>query len=93
MIDRAVRLCPRVTQLPIAAAWAGAAAVLPDRLPAIGQSRAVAGLWLATGHEGVGVALGPITGRLIAQLETGEAPAVEPAPFDPDRFDRQPASA
>jgi len=67
MLDRAARLCPRVTQLPIAA-WAGAAAVLPGRLPAIGPSRAVVCLWLATGHEGAGVAVGPITGRLIAQL-------------------------
>jgi glycine/D-amino acid oxidase-like deaminating enzyme len=67
--------------------------LLPDRLPAIGPSRAIEGLWLATGHEGAGVALGPITGPLIAQLYTGEAPIVEPAPFDPDGFDRQPASA
>ena len=44
------------------------------------------GLWLATGHEGAGVALGPVTGRLVAQLYAGEAPVVDPAAFSPDRF-------
>jgi glycine/D-amino acid oxidase-like deaminating enzyme len=46
----------------------------------------VQGLWLATGHEGAGVALGPITGRLVAQLYAGEAPEIEATPFAPDRF-------
>jgi len=88
MIARAARLFPRLAQLPPAATWAGLRPWLPDHLPAIGPSRAVPGLWLATGHEGAGVALGPVTGRLIAQLYAGEPPAVDPAPFDPDRFAR-----
>ena len=46
----------------------------------------VPGLWLATGHEGAGVALGPVTGRLVAQLYAGEPPVVDPGAFDPDRF-------
>jgi D-hydroxyproline dehydrogenase subunit beta len=86
MIARAARLFPRIAALPVAAAWAGLRPWLPDHLPAIGASRAVPGLWLATGHEGACVALGPVTGRLVAQLVCGEAPVVDPAPFDPDRF-------
>jgi glycine/D-amino acid oxidase-like deaminating enzyme len=86
MVERAARLFPRLPQLPVAAAWAGLRPWLPDHLPAIGESRLVPGVWLATGHEGAGVALGPVTGRLIAQLYTGEEPVVDPAPFDPDRF-------
>jgi glycine/D-amino acid oxidase-like deaminating enzyme len=88
MVARAARLFPRLAQLPRAATWAGLRPWLPDHLPAIGASRAVPGLWLATGHEGAGVALGPVTGRLIAQLYAGEPPVVDPAPFDPDRFSR-----
>jgi D-hydroxyproline dehydrogenase subunit beta len=88
MLDRAAQLFPGLRQLPVAAAWAGLRPWLPDHLPAIGPSRAVPGLWLATGHEGAGVALGPVTGRLIAQLYAGESPVVDPAPFDPDRFSR-----
>jgi glycine/D-amino acid oxidase-like deaminating enzyme len=86
MIARAARLFPRLPQLAPAAAWAGLRPWLPDHRPAIGPSRAVPGLWLATGHEGAGVAMGPVTGRLIAQLYAGEPPVLDPASFDPDRF-------
>jgi D-hydroxyproline dehydrogenase subunit beta len=89
MVSRAAHLVPALAALPRAAAWAGLRPWLPDHLPAIGPSRAVAGLWLATGHEGAGVALGPVTGRLVAELYAGERPLVDPAPFAPDRFDRR----
>jgi glycine/D-amino acid oxidase-like deaminating enzyme len=86
MVERAARLFPRLRRLEPAAEWAGLRPWLPDNLPAIGPSKAVPGLWLATGHEGAGVALAPVTGRLIAQLYAGEPPVVDPEPFDPDRF-------
>jgi D-hydroxyproline dehydrogenase subunit beta len=87
MLDRAASLFPGLRELPIAVAWAGLRPWLPDHLPAIGPT-AVDGLWLATGHEGAGVALGPVTGRLVAELYAGEAPVVDPAPFAADRFAR-----
>jgi len=77
---------PGLRALALDAAWAGLRPWLPDHLPAIGPCGPVAGLWLATGHEGAGVALGPVTGRLVAQLYAGEAAIVDPAPFSPDRF-------
>ena len=86
LVERAAALFPALAALPVAGAWAGLRPWLPDRLPAIGPSAAVPGLWLATGHEGAGVALGPVTGRLVAQLFCGEPPVVDPAPFAPDRF-------
>jgi glycine/D-amino acid oxidase-like deaminating enzyme len=86
MLDKAFALMPGLRALALDATWAGLRPWLPGHLPAIGPSRAVEGLWLATGHEGAGVALGPVTGRLVAQLYAGEAPVVDPAPFSPDRF-------
>jgi D-hydroxyproline dehydrogenase subunit beta len=86
MLRQAFALMPGLRGLAVDAAWAGLRPWLPDHLPAIGPSSAVAGLWLATGHEGAGVALGPVTGRLVAQLYAGEPPIVDPAPFSPDRF-------
>jgi glycine/D-amino acid oxidase-like deaminating enzyme len=86
MLARAARLMPFVRDLPPAAAWAGLRPWLPDHLPAIGPSARVPGLWAATGHEGAGVALGPVTGRAVAQALCGEAPVVDLAPFRPDRF-------
>jgi glycine/D-amino acid oxidase-like deaminating enzyme len=41
---------------------------------------------VATGHATVGMALGPVTGDLVAQLVTGEKPAMDLAPLRPDRF-------
>jgi glycine/D-amino acid oxidase-like deaminating enzyme len=46
----------------------------------------VPGLWVATGHEGAGVVLGPISGRLVAQALCGERPDLDLAPYRPDRF-------
>jgi glycine/D-amino acid oxidase-like deaminating enzyme len=86
LVERASRLFGGLARLPRAAAWAGLRPWLPDHLPAIGPSALVPGLWVATGHEGSGVALGPVTGRLLAQAYCGEPAAMDLAPFAPDRF-------
>jgi glycine/D-amino acid oxidase-like deaminating enzyme len=86
MIARGARLVPALAGLEVEDTWVGFRPWLPDHLPAIGPSRRLPGLWLATGHEGAGVALGPVTGRLLAAALCGEPPAVDLAPFDPDRF-------
>ena len=86
LVERATRLVPGLAGLRVESAWAGLRPWLPGGLPAIGPSGAAAGLWIATGHEGAGVAHGPITGRLIAQAICGEPPDLDLAPFDPDRF-------
>ena len=86
LLGAAARLAPAVSALPVESAWAGLRPWLPGGLPAIGPSVAAEGLWIATGHEGAGVAHGPITGRLMAQAICGEQPALDLTPFDPDRF-------
>jgi D-hydroxyproline dehydrogenase subunit beta len=86
LIAQATRLAPGIEGLARNATWAGLRPWLPGGLPAIGPTKAADGLFLATGHEGAGVAHGPITGRLIAQVIGGERPQLDLAPFDPDRF-------
>jgi D-hydroxyproline dehydrogenase subunit beta len=88
LLAQAARLAPEVAGLERITAWAGLRPWLPGGLPAIGPSQAAEGLFIATGHEGAGVAHGPITGRLIAQLICGERPELDLKPFDPDRFTR-----
>ncbi len=85
MLDRAIELVPALRDLPVTRAWCGFRAWLPDGLPAIGPLEHD-GLWATTGHEGAGVGLGPVSGRLLAQLVCGEPPDLDPAPFDPRRF-------
>lgn len=86
LIAHAAQLAPGIAELQIDTAWVGLRPWLPGGLPAIGPTQAADGLFVATGHEGAGVAHGPITGRLIAQLICGEQPEVDVKAFDPDRF-------
>ena len=86
MLERAARVAPVVARLAVRRSWAGLRPFLPDHRPAIGPSRAVEGLWVSTGHEGAGVALGPISGRLLGQAFCGEPASIDLAPFAVDRF-------
>ncbi|RQP35687.1 FAD-dependent oxidoreductase, partial [Burkholderia ubonensis] len=44
------------------------------------------GLWFAFGHNHHGLTLGPVTGRLLAEMMTGETPFTDPSPYRADRF-------
>ena len=67
-------------------AYAGLRPSSPDGLPILGRSPERPGFILATGHEGDGIALSPITGKRIADLLTGHISEAELAPFSPQRF-------
>ncbi|SER70362.1 Glycine/D-amino acid oxidase [Lentzea xinjiangensis] len=82
---RAIALFPMLTNVPVMRAYGGFRPYAPDHLPIIGADPRTPGLWHATGHEGAGVGLAPATGRLLAQLLTGETPLVDPHPFRVDR--------
>ena len=66
--------------------WLGARPCFPDMLPMIGAVPGRRGLWLDTGHHHLGFTQGPVSGRLLAELMTGEAPFTDPAPYRVDRF-------
>jgi D-amino-acid dehydrogenase len=66
--------------------WIGSRPCLPDMLPVIGKARRHAGLWFNFGHQHLGFTLGPVSGRLIAEMMTGQAPFADPTPFAAERF-------
>jgi D-amino-acid dehydrogenase len=66
--------------------WMGRRPCTPDMMPIIGPARNHQGLWFAFGHAHHGLTLGPVTGRLIAEMMTGEETLVDPRPFRADRF-------
>jgi len=66
--------------------WRGLRPTLPDGLPMIGRAKGCSNLWLATGHQMTGLKTAPATGRLLAELMTGEQPSLDPDPFRPDRY-------
>ena len=66
--------------------WMGHRPSMPDGLPVIGIASGCADIVHAFGHGHVGLASGPITGRLAADLVGGRAPVIDPAPYRPSRF-------
>jgi D-amino-acid dehydrogenase len=66
--------------------WIGARPCLPDMLPVIGRAPRHPSLWFDFGHQHHGLTLGPVTGRLLAEMMTGEAPFADPSPFAVERF-------
>jgi D-amino-acid dehydrogenase len=66
--------------------WIGARPCLPDMLPVIGKAPRHAGLWFDFGHQHHGLTLGPATGRLLAEMITGETPFADSSPFAVERF-------
>ena len=68
--------------------WMGRRPCFADTLPVIGRAPQQSGLWLCYGHGHMGLTLGPASGRLIAEMMTGAAPVVDPAPYAAERFGR-----
>jgi D-amino-acid dehydrogenase len=67
--------------------WMGHRPSTPDGRPVIGRSQRSAQVLYAFGHGHVGLAAGPVTGQLVAELAGGQTPAVDMAPYSPRRFD------
>jgi D-amino-acid dehydrogenase len=89
-LERAERLArplfglgERIDQAP----WLGMRPCTPDMRPVIGPAPRHRGLWFAFGHNHHGLTLGPVTGRLLAQMMTGEPPFTDARPYRPARFD------
>lgn len=66
--------------------WVGLRPCSPDGLPYVGRSRRWSNLWVATGHAMMGLSLGPITGKLIAQGIAGESCPWDLSLLSPDRY-------
>ena len=68
------------------APWLGRRPCLPDMRPIIGPFPGRLGLWLDFAHHHLGLTLGPASGRLIAEMMSGETPFIDPVPFRAERF-------
>jgi D-amino-acid dehydrogenase len=66
--------------------WMGSRPCFADSLPVIGPAPRQDGLWLNLGHGHVGLTAGPASGRLIAEMMTGEKTFCNPAPYSAARF-------
>ncbi|MCX7311585.1 MAG: FAD-dependent oxidoreductase [Hyphomicrobiales bacterium] len=66
--------------------WMGSRPCFPDSMPVIGRAPGQPGLWLDYGHAHWGLTLGPVSGRLIADMVTGTTPVCDPKPYAAERF-------
>jgi D-amino-acid dehydrogenase len=66
--------------------WLGSRPCTADMLPVMGPAERHKGLWFNFGHSHQGFTLGPVAGRMLAEMIDGERPWIDPAPYLPTRF-------
>lgn len=93
MLDRAVAYLPKLGKLSSLRTWTGFRAATPDKLPLIGPHTEHERLYLATGHEGLGITTSLATAKLfVAQIMNRET-AIPVTPYLPARMAQEPVHA
>ena len=93
MLERAVQYMPGLKGLPVIRTWTGFRSATPDGLPLIGPVLSHPGLWLATGHEGLGITTSLGTAQILADQISEREPEIPVEPYLPKRFAQQHARA
>jgi glycine/D-amino acid oxidase-like deaminating enzyme len=86
MLERALSYIPDLADLNAIRCWTGLRAATPDSLPLLGPHPTRDGLWLAVGHEGLGITTAPASARLLVAHITGGTPDIDPTPYLAQRF-------
>lgn len=79
----AIELLPGLADAQVVKHWAGLRPASPEGIPYIGQVLGHDGLWLNCGHFRNGLVLAPASCQLLTDLITGDAPCIDPQPYDP----------
>ncbi|MGE5112880.1 MAG: NAD(P)/FAD-dependent oxidoreductase [Acidobacteriaceae bacterium] len=87
MLARALEYMPGLGQLVAIRTWTGFRAATPDKLPLIGPSPACPGLFLATGHEGLGITTSLATAKLLVDQVLNRRSAIPVQPYLPARVE------
>lgn len=85
-LERLAKLIPELGGLKLQEHWTGYVDLTPDLLPVIGPVDRVKGLYVAMGFSGHGFVLGPITGRIMADLVMDGKTSFPIRTFRPSRF-------
>ena len=93
MLDRAVEYLPGLRRLSSLRTWTGFRAATPDKLPLIGPHAEHKRLYLATGHEGLGITTSLGTSKLLVAQIMNRETAIPLAPYLPARVTQEPAHA
>ena len=76
----------KMTDFNEAKIWTGLRPCSPDGLPYIGRTKKLPNVLLATGHGMMGMSLGPITGKFIAEIADNQSPGIEISKLAVERF-------
>jgi glycine/D-amino acid oxidase-like deaminating enzyme len=93
MLERAVEYLPGLRKLSSLRTWTGFRAATPDKLPLIGPHAEKKRLYLATGHEGLGITTSLGTAKLLVAQIMNRATAIPVAPYLPARVAQEPVHA
>ena len=93
MLDRAVEYLPGLRKLSSLRTWTGFRAATPDKLPLIGPHAEHERLYLATGHEGLGITTSLGTAKLLVAQIMNRDTAIPVAPYLPARVTQEPVHA
>ena len=85
MLRRATSFVPALHQVRALRSWVGFRPATADKLPLIGRWPEIGGVWIAAGHEGLGITMSTGTADLIVAGIMGTRPPVDPRAFRPDR--------
>ena len=85
LAERAMRFFPVMENIKIIRAYSGLRPYTPDHMPIV-SGTPVPGFYIAAGHEGDGIGLSPITGKVIADMIAGDEPFMDLSPLSYDRF-------
>lgn len=86
MLKRACQFLPSLAKLNIIRCWSGFRAASQDGAPLLGPHPTRRGIWLALGHEGLGVTTAPASACLLSSLLLDEPCELDPTPWLPQRF-------
>jgi glycine/D-amino acid oxidase-like deaminating enzyme len=93
MLRRAQEYMPALGTLTAIRTWTGFRAATPDKLPLIGPSLKDKSVFLATGHEGLGITTSLATAKVLADQITGTRPEIPIEPYLPSRAEKEYAHA
>lgn len=85
MLNRAIEYMPEIEDLSAIRTWTGFRAATPDKLPLIGVCPGFQNVYLAAGHEGLGISTSLATARLLADEILGRSSQIDRSPYLPDR--------
>lgn len=83
---RALRFYPKISDMTVIRTYAGLRPWTEDHLPIVSHVSEVPGFYIAAGHEGDGISLAAITGKVIAELLTEKDTTIEVSPLSHMRF-------